>query len=267
MKHLEARKPIRQSGKSSPSENTSPAAPSDKPGTRGAGRGGPKNAAAPRPHPKSDRELRRFMHRFEQKYGRGAVKRFMRLVEDPGSSLADVGRHFGFSRENARRVYQKIYGKPYTEAYLLKLAQRKERRLAERIRKVRRLGSLMRIRGRLAALGLDARLTAGYRTRNLALNGHNIAVLIASKPVFINNKEYFRFNATNYGESDFDFFICLCMQARREVHFIIPSEAMPRCIVSLLPDARPGQSKYARFREAWHLLEEAGVHPAAGKGD
>ncbi len=257
MKNSEAREPIRQARETPPAANTPASTPSGKRGAKGPEGVSPERTATSSRPPESDKEIRRFLLRFERNYGRGAVRRFKRLVEDPGNSLADVGRHFGFSRENARRVYHKIYGKPYTEAYRRKLAQRREKRLAERIKKVRRLGSLMRIRRRLEALGLDARLTAGYRTRNLALNGHRIAVLIASKPVFINNKEYFRFNATNYGEEDFDFFICLCRQPRREIHFIIPSEAMPRCIVSLLPDARPGQSKYAQFREAWHLLGEA----------
>jgi hypothetical protein len=30
---------------------------------------------------------------------------------------------------------------------------------------------------------------------------------------------------------------------------------MPKYGVYLLPEASPGESKYARFKEAWHLLK------------
>lgn len=65
-----------------------------------------------------------FSRRFERKYGRDAVARFKNLVEDPKNSLADAGNYFGFSREYARQVYEKICGCPYTEAYKRKQAER-----------------------------------------------------------------------------------------------------------------------------------------------
>ena len=49
---------------------------------------------------------------FEQRYGPKAVRSFKRIIEDASSSLADVGRHFGFTREYARQIYKKIYGFP-----------------------------------------------------------------------------------------------------------------------------------------------------------
>ena len=49
---------------------------------------------------------------FEQRYGPNAVRSFKRIIEDASSSLADVGRHFGFTREYARQIYKKIYGFP-----------------------------------------------------------------------------------------------------------------------------------------------------------
>ena len=57
----------------------------------------------------------RFARRFERDYGAGAVGIFKEKVENPDNSLSDVARHFGFSRENARQVFKKIYGYPYTE--------------------------------------------------------------------------------------------------------------------------------------------------------
>ena len=54
-----------------------------------------------------------FRRCFERKYGPGAVNRFRELIEAPGTSLQDLAQHFGFSREYARQVFQKIYGFPY----------------------------------------------------------------------------------------------------------------------------------------------------------
>ncbi len=51
-----------------------------------------------------------FLRRFERRYGNGAVERFKKMVENPNSTLDDIGRHFEFSREYARQVYKKIYG-------------------------------------------------------------------------------------------------------------------------------------------------------------
>lgn len=69
-----------------------------------------------------------FEARFERKHGKGAVAQFKNLIENPATSLADVGNTFGFSREYARLVYREIYGIPYTAA------ARRKREERERIR-------------------------------------------------------------------------------------------------------------------------------------
>ena len=71
-----------------------------------------------------------FSRRFEMIYGLGAVEKFKNLIEDPGNSLADVGKHFDFTREYARQVYQKLYGYPYTETYKRKQALKRKERLS-----------------------------------------------------------------------------------------------------------------------------------------
>ena len=62
---------------------------------------------------------------FKQRYGPDAIRRFQGIIEDPYSSLADVGRQFGFTRENARQIYEKIYGFSYTETYKKKILLRR----------------------------------------------------------------------------------------------------------------------------------------------
>lgn len=71
-----------------------------------------------------------FPARFERKHGKGSVARFKKLIEDPVTSLADVGNRFGFSREYARQVYREIYGCPYTVAYRRKREAREREKMA-----------------------------------------------------------------------------------------------------------------------------------------
>ena len=66
-----------------------------------------------------------FTRRFDERYGKGSIKTFRRIIESPYSSLAEVARHFGFSREYARQVYMNIYGHPYTKVHREKLEIRR----------------------------------------------------------------------------------------------------------------------------------------------
>jgi hypothetical protein len=66
-----------------------------------------------------------FAGRFDKIYGKGSTKTFRRIIESPYSSLAEVARHFGFSREYARQVYMNIYGHPYTKVHREKLEIRR----------------------------------------------------------------------------------------------------------------------------------------------
>ncbi len=70
-----------------------------------------------------------FNRRFELIYGAGAVETFKMMVENQDASLAQVARHFGFSREYARQVYKKIYGFPYTQTFIRKKRARRKKRL------------------------------------------------------------------------------------------------------------------------------------------
>jgi hypothetical protein len=74
-----------------------------------------------------------FPARFERKYGKGSVARFKSLIENPTTSLADVGNRFGFSREYARQVYREIFGYPYSVAYRRKKEERQRQKAAHAV--------------------------------------------------------------------------------------------------------------------------------------
>jgi methylphosphotriester-DNA--protein-cysteine methyltransferase len=73
-----------------------------------------------------------FSRRFDRRHGKCAVEEFKKMIENPTSTLDDIGRHYGFSREYARQVYKKIYGYAYTEAYKRKRLIRRKMAFAER---------------------------------------------------------------------------------------------------------------------------------------
>ncbi len=113
----------------------------------------------------------------------------------------------------------------------------------------------MSVKDRMNYLGVTSRIINAGRRHVVMTNGYKLALTVANTPVMIGNKHYFRFNNSKHTPKDLDFFICLCKNEKENVHFVIPTEAMPpKCIVSLLPGATEEQSKYTQFREAWHLL-------------
>ena len=204
-----------------------------------------------------------FLRRFESVYGLGAVETFKELVERPNTSLADVGGHFGFTREYARHVYKKVYGRPYTKAYRRKRLLRQKKRLAEKRNKSKRAGALMKMGERMNSLGLPHSIKTNGNSYIISTNGYKLGLRISSKPTLINNREYFRINNAVGAKEHLDFVVCVCKKGAKDTFFIIPSTAMPKALVSLMPEATDGQSKYAQFKEAWHLLD----HRVRERGD
>ena len=68
-----------------------------------------------------------FSRRFDRRYGKGSVEKFKKMIESVDSTLTEIGKHFGFSKEYARQVYKKIYGTDYTEAFKKKRQIKKQK--------------------------------------------------------------------------------------------------------------------------------------------
>lgn len=196
-----------------------------------------------------------FSRRFEMIYGMGAVETFKNLIEDPENSLTDVGKNFDFTREYARQVYLKLYGHPYTEAYKRKQALKRKERQSNGNGASKRNGKCKEVWKKIKSMGL---LSDGEERESLTMtlnNGYKLTIRATSTPVTIGKKQYYRINNSKCAVRDYDFFICLCKYYSEDIHFIIPSEIMPRSVLTLLPSAGPNQSKYAQFKEAWNLLQ------------
>lgn len=50
----------------------------------------------------------KFERKFKEKYGENAIDIFQKMVEQ-NATFQEIGDYFGFTREYARQVYQKIY--------------------------------------------------------------------------------------------------------------------------------------------------------------
>jgi hypothetical protein len=122
-----------------------------------------------------------FSRRFDRKYGKGSVERFKKMVENPDSTLAETGRHFGFTKEYARQVYKRIYGSAYTEAFKKKRLVKKKNGLTGRTKRSKQFGDLTEVSKKMKSMGLaeEPILAQIMTTREVAeyLKLHEITII------------------------------------------------------------------------------------------
>ncbi len=209
-----------------------------------------------------------FPRRFERTYGKGAMGIFKKIVGDPDSSLADAGRHFGFTREYARYVYRNIYGRTYSEAFLEKKIIRKKRMLSRKRHRSQRISYLMEVMGRMRSMGIISEILDSPQ-HLIKANGYNLSIKIAKKPAIVGKKQYFLFRNGRRLYEDVDFFICLCKNGKEFIHYIIPANVMPKSGISILHQEEACKGKYSQFGEAWYQLvsdELGGTYKAQASG-
>lgn len=195
-----------------------------------------------------------FARRFEGRYGKGAVNKFKEIIHKPENTLADVARHFGFSREYARQIYKKVYGRPYTKVFREKSMARKHKMLNAKM-KSKRLRPLMEVVKKMESLGFSPRITNDGPSFTIIANGYKLGFRCTSRPIHLRcKKRYYRISQSIGSNGHHDFLICLCGNNANTIHYVIPRHAMPKYGVYLIPEAGPCESKYAQFKEAWHLL-------------
>ena len=198
-----------------------------------------------------------FTRRFERIYGTGAVDRFKRLIENTDNSLSDVAKTFRFSREYARQAYQKIYGYPYTRIHRKKLEARRKKQVLEKNQNSHQTRAVNRFIQRLRSIGIMCDISAETPKHVLLDNGYKVILKFSSKSTKLGKKQYFKINYAKSPDTDCDFFVCLCGDSEERTHYIIPRNTMPKSTLSLSPQSGPDESKYAQFKEAWHLLSAA----------
>ena len=194
-----------------------------------------------------------FSNRFDHRYGTGAIDTFKSMIEDPENSLSDVGRHFGFSREYARQVYEKIYGFPYTRTFKRKTLEKKWR--TKILKRKPKIEYLREVREKMFSLGISSHIVKKRNIYRIMLQGSEVDVRISTKPSISGARQYFRIAYPKGTTLNCDIFICLCQNREERFHYIIPREHMPKAGICLIPQAKPHKSKYTRFKEAWDILK------------
>ena len=194
-----------------------------------------------------------FSRRFEAAYGPGAINRFKELIEDPDNTLADVGRHFGFSKQYTHKVFTKIYGYPYRMLFDKKRQIRKSRDKEKNQIKVS--NEIKEVINRIESLGLSVDLKKKERATMLSVNGQALLVRTAKRPFRMGTREHYRINNLHFLGGDVDYLICTCKGKNKNTFFILPQEKIKKPNITLIPSAGPAESKYAQFKEAWHILK------------
>ena len=197
------------------------------------------------------------LKRFEERYGPGSVRRFKCIIEDPSSSLADVGRYFGFTRENARQIYKKIYGLPYTKTYKKKLLLRRLKTDSLKFTS-NRLMHLKNVMDKITNIGLDPKILIEAKARVLVTNTNlRVKILHSSKLRHIGNKKYLYVSVLSKYRKDYDFFILSYLDNGNSGYYIIPNEHLPKEGTMIAVSSNNADGKYTRFKDAWDLLVKA----------
>lgn len=211
------------------------------------------------------------LKRFEENYGQGSVDEFKEMIEDPHSSLAEIGRYFGFSRENARLLYRKIYGFPYTETHKKKLEGK--RRIREELKQKKAVKSrskrkfyIDRVMEKAESLGFTIMARSSGNPNNILINDCKVNIKGAFRPIQVCKNGYFSISRTNLERKDCDFFICVCRFRGNDIYYVIPYNAMPKYGANIPVDnhstggKRPStqrNTKYSQFKEAWDLVAKS----------
>ena len=199
-----------------------------------------------------------FPRRFNLKYGFGAVNTFKNMIEDSHNSLSDVGRHFGFTREYARQVYEKIYGYPYTETFQKKLTEKKIHKTGPKRKS--KVFYLREVIEKISSMGIDAHIIREDFLYRIGSKGLKLDVRISTKPSNFAGKQCFRIAYGRDYVAECDFVIFICVNGEKKFHYIIPKAHIPKSGICLFPQAGPKESKYTKYREAWRLLKGENIN-------
>lgn len=216
-------------------------------------------------------------------YPEEMINDFKSLNPDGTKNLTRLSEKYGFTRERARQLYEKINGFKFTAIKNVRIARTAERK--------RQLSILKRdprykvasykdgsgpYRGSLAekkvldicnALGYEVRpfMDGNGKTIDLVVNGHNVEVKSSYKASFMNKgarTPYYRFRLRDC-QRIADFVVCYAAPANN--FFVIPNSELPSCESLYIPakNRREWDTKYHHFDitnryytylEAWQLL-------------
>ena len=228
--------------------------------------------------------------RFDEKYRhKGGFAKFKEMVDEL-CTLEEIGDHFGFSRQNTAGLYRSFFGQPYSKVQAKRKAKRAKelkRRstdLDARLREYRRQGKdrsakktfyTKVVKQEAQKQDIDVELIAKRNSAvKMKLNDQlvNISGTNTETIYHIPRKRrpsiYYRFAITSR-TVDFCIFVLDLGEdegENRYTFYIIPYDKIKHLTLITLKDKysdyrrkKNGEppSKYAKYRNAWHLIKEA----------
>jgi len=231
---------------------------------------------------------KRKIMRFDEKYkDKGGFEEFKSMVGEL-KTLEEIGKHFGFSRQNTAGLYRSFFGEPYSKIQ----RKRKRKKATEAAKRSTDLNARLKeynvqgkersakktyytrvVKSQAEKLDIPAEL---YAKRNAAvrmkLNGHKVNIsgtnteTIYHIPRRRKPSIYYRFAITSR-PVDFCIFVLDLGEDEdfdRYTYYIIPYDEIKDLTLITLKDTysdyrrkKNGDppSKYAKYRNAWHLLK------------
>ena len=165
-----------------------------------------------------------------------------------------MGRQFGFTRENARQTYEKIYGFSYTVTHKRKILLRRLK--ADSLRfSSGRLMHLRRVKEKITNEGLAPTILIEARSHLLVTNNNvRVAVVIASKLRRVKDKKYLQVTILSKQRRACDFLVLSHFNNGDSIYYVIPTHVMPKRGTAIPVSSSDVNSKYSIYKDAWHLL-------------
>ena len=245
--------------------------------------------------------IQKKIERLDQKYkDKGGFTKFQQMVEGKGT-LAQIGKHFGFSRQNAAGLYEALFNAHYSQIQRARRTEVQAKiqaemsdldwrmtayRSAGRQRSMKKIRYIKIVREEAERRGFPVRILATRQSLvRVYINGYlcNISGT-ATKTIYHvpRRKEptvYYRFAITTR-PCDYCIFVLELGQGQY-TYFIIPHEVVAGLTLVTLKDYRGERrtlprglgglayllplSKYQPYQEAWQFLMKPRSRPLVSK--
>lgn len=207
--------------------------------------------------------------KLREKHGPEILKDFEALFKDPFWNLSEIGRKYGFTKENARRLFLRLYGFPYGKIKKEKdLRLKQELNIWDCLQDPRTCAAIYK--PGVVRLGVEAEVLVQQKCEELGLKykyrpkGYSIDFEINGKLVDVKSARvsipsgrnrrtrYYHFSISKRQMTEVDFFICYIWPLK--LFYVIPNEG--RIIfIRATPNNHPNcRDNYKEYKEAWHLL-------------
>jgi hypothetical protein len=224
-----------------------------------------------------------FIESLTDKYGENIIDEYAKIIQSEKQGLKSIADKYGFTKEYARQVFEKLYGFHYTVIKREKIKKKEEKKLIERQLKKDPTYKVENFKDGLIKKGaiaekkvLDICATLGYTVKpfiennsiDLVVNDYLVEVKSAWKSMIIpgGKTPCYRFNLRD-SQRKTDFIVCYAAPLNK--FFIIPiSDFNNGCSIWVAEKesnvwnfSKDGKHQYKstnrfwKYLEAWHLLE------------